>query len=195
MKYEYGEPLRQAGINDPEIFTDDGPVFAYFDQQEKRRRVIACINACAGLSNEELEKIGLGGVAKIMAEIMPTDLASAVRGGGHAAKNVYGNNSPVAGPRLIPEEAEEWEWTGEQPRRLGDGESGIRSHCVNANCCESGRMIVSFSGEETHSFYWPLRRRQHTQSTEASVPQAATLNDIADLLRRILNRMPEGGVE
>lgn len=191
MKYEYGEPLEQSADYPEEIHRLDGSVFAYFAEQGKRHRVIACINACAGLSNEELEKIGLGGVAKIMAESKNNATIAAIHVVGPSAANSARTNNALAGPPLIPEQAAEWEWTGEQPRRLKDGESGVRSHCVNANCCEPGGIIKSCPVMETHSFYWPLRRRQPTQSMEASAPQPATLNDIADLLRRILDRIPE----
>lgn len=63
MSYEYNEPLKVA--EDGCLVGEDGIFWAAYTGRNCLR-VVAAINACAGLSDDQLAGIGLGGVAKLI---------------------------------------------------------------------------------------------------------------------------------
>ena len=194
MKYEYGEPVEQSQYEPGSINQSDGMFFMWLSDDSRRHRIIACINVCAGLSNEDLEIMGLGGVAQILAERDQLKAHHELdnRVIAHLQGKLNERKTGSAGPTLTADQATNWEWTGEQPRKLRRGESGL---CEPRHDSERPWIMRGCPTSESTSFYWPLRRRQTPKAEEPTIPQSATLNDIADMLQRILDRMPEREVE
>lgn len=194
MTYEYGEPWEQSLQYACEITKADGTFITWPGDVSKRHRVIACINACAGISNEDLEIMGLGGVAQMLAhrDQLKAHHELDNRVISHLQNLLNERKTGSSGPTLTADQATNWEWTGEQPRKLRRGESGL---CEPRHDSERPWIMRGCPTSESTSFYWPLRRRPRPKADESPNPQPATLNDIAGLLQRILDRMPEREAE
>ena len=50
----------------PRVVDQYGDSFAVAISEDRARRIVACVNACAGIGTEALEKYGTGGIIEVV---------------------------------------------------------------------------------------------------------------------------------